>query len=413
MIRLSALQAFYRLIESWCYRLAFPVVVSAWSYSLAEKETWHWLAPPAAFCVAMFQYRNEHQLAPGVKSTMARDTAQAEEAPSVKKTAATSQPRRRFSTSGSRSSSACSINLAELPTEVLGTICSFLHPRNVTTLCCLDKAARRQFACNQIWKRLWYRDYGNALLTWKVGREVVAQSLGLHKKDKNNQLLRDSLSQHLNLKTSLKDFYFVFGEIYTDYLLARRNSSETNNCYLGLHGHLLDFSSFAPYHPGLAMDEILLECGQDATLYFEQLPHSRGARALASVLVEVVNKGVLNPSQCGFALRTPPEDLPRLLRLSNSRPVTLKDAKGVEALLPKKTCHETQRASTLKRIRREWDARLDIQREKLQVQFWQSSPTTARVYYDPLKEEWITWDAAESLDSGGDGTVRRWDFYAR
>jgi Cytochrome b5-like Heme/Steroid binding domain len=304
---------------------------------------------------------------------------------------------------------------SDIPTAVLAGICSYLHPRDVLQLTCLNKAAARQYASNMIWKQLWYRDFGNVLLQWHVGRQALNKSLlqtasatakpqqpSSSRPQAHNLEFR--LSQHLDQlghgSGGLRDFYFLFGETYLNYLLAGRNSVDKQDCFLGLHGHILDFAPFASYHPGL-IEPVLRECGQDATEFFESLPHSRGARSVARKLVVMVNRGCLSGNSCGLELQSPSSQLRKLLRASNSRPLCMEDSKE---LFPMHPDSPGKRPCTLSRIRTQWDC---FKKEKEQVtmqnhRFWRppfGTDPSWRTYYDPICQEWIEWNAAAAITS--------------
>ena len=233
------------------------------------------------------------------------------------------------------------IALTTLPSVVLSHVACHLHPRDVLVFdsvlqsgmtlqnsadgsksngktkvkkCSRDYHYRNQYADvvgHDIWKRLWYRDYGDVLLQWKVARTAFRRSLrGLSPQssglsdDKGNSSNADGwVEEHLSnclddmmkmktpMSTTMKDFYFLFGECYVDYLLARKNT--VDECFLGLHGHIFNFTDFAEYHPGL-IEPIVKECGGDATFFFEDLPHSSGARNIARRLCVLVNHNVID-----------------------------------------------------------------------------------------------------------------------
>jgi Cytochrome b5-like Heme/Steroid binding domain len=382
----------------------------------------------------------------------------------------------------------------------LANICEFLHPKSVTILATTNRKAQLQFGTtnvtrsnnnrmcthnstnvahhnkfsswthcdyhvaeiatsNEIWKRLWYRDYGNTLLEWHVGRQVLDRSIREHKlqcrreenshdddddnekkplrslgpsspsQSKTTTTLEQRLADHLDYLSqcgccSMHDFYFIFGETYVNYLLARRNqlptatsrSSVIDNdddlqlhpddqdptCYMGLHGHIINFELFAQYHPGL-IEIVLKECGQDATVAFENLPHSKGARAIAQRLIVMIHLGTCrqNPTADTSTSSDHPQhrdftDLPwglqllvgkdrnmddrssshddnedhrrqRLrgeLRESNSRPLpTMASSKS---FLPEQPFSRRRRLPTLARIRKEWDDALHEQLENLE-----------------------------------------------
>lgn len=315
-------------------------------------------------------------------------------------------------------------HFSSLPGEVRIHICSFLHPKDVTTLACVNTTTRLQANENDLWKFLWYRDYGNVLLQWDVGRQVLEESLSSSDIDEHDNTDRHSrttlsletrLSQRLqvlavtNTETKstfvLKEFYFVFGEIYINYLSANRNHE--HNCLLGLHGHVFDFTKFAPHHPGL-IDPILEQIGQDATKLFESLPHSKGAREIALHLCVLVNRSTMNGcndySSCGLYLPPPVENLEQLLQVSNTRPPRLvrnyRDHKSewMSCILPNKPRSRTQKPPTLRyiRIKRDEEQKLtekEVSKSSRAVfPLGRQHAAEKRIYYDPLLQGWKQWD---------------------
>jgi hypothetical protein len=347
------------------------------------------------------------------------------------------------------------------PTDVwVQHICSFLHPRDVTTLARVNTAARAWADHPDVWKHLWLRDYGKALLQWQISRHVMEGSLMIHARATSsgstdstdtkqattakiaateNVSLEGRLSDwldrhaqvHANTATIIarsatttattcttKRFYFVFGEIYENYLLARYNTNTNtdNECFVGLHGHIFDFGAFSQYHPGL-VEPILLECGRDATNYFEDVQHSRVARDLARRLCVLANPSCVGEeassdndntqlqSSYGLIVCHPQsgKELTRVLKRSNTRPQPLKRP---NYLLPDKTSTRRRRPPTLLSIRDEWDEVEGVEerrvQEEEQLRFlknplaaWRNrtSPPVWRIYYDPFLQVWKKWDA--------------------
>jgi len=357
--------------------------------------------------------------------------------------------------------------LTSLPSTALSDVASYLHPRDVL---CLDTVLRSGMGLRNsedasfsndvarrlyddsigrdMWKRLWYRDYGNVLLQWKVSREAFRRSLTrlsllsnkvIDFKDDNpsksqtDDRLEEKLSQHLDEITgtttsiTMKYFYFLFGECYIDYVLARKNTMD--ECYLGLHGHIFDFTDFAEFHPGL-IEPILKECGGDATYYFEDIPHSSGARNIAKRLCVVVDHSVFDYSDsdnsssighCGLQLVRNDDGsskLKNLLRSSNTRP------------LPSTTFHTSSNRSEWRtRIvprRRKWLRHPTVERIRTRFEqarqqhalykngcssndesktfatmttelisscssLWRQNESESRIYFDPLLQEWARW----------------------
>eukprot|EP00578_Thalassiosira_sp_NH16_P029575 CAMPEP_0181092792 /NCGR_PEP_ID=MMETSP1071-20121207/9101_1 /TAXON_ID=35127 /ORGANISM="Thalassiosira sp., Strain NH16" /LENGTH=289 /DNA_ID=CAMNT_0023174983 /DNA_START=434 /DNA_END=1303 /DNA_ORIENTATION=+ len=285
---------------------------------------------------------------------------------------------------------------------------------------------------NDIWKRLWYRDYGDVLLQWKVSRQAFGRSLvefssqytntnEVNYQD-NNRWIDEKLSDRLDdmsiKSTSMKYFYFIFAECYIDYVLARKNTID--ECYLGLHGHIFDFTDFAEYHPGL-IEPILKECGKDATYYFEDIPHSKVARNIACRLCVVVDYAMIygsNDHRVGLEMvlsNDSTEQNKRIFQSSNTRPlssaysITKRKDQWSSHILPRR--RYLQRHPTLERMRSQF------QRDRLQheqgnsfgsfllsiseILFFgpflteelsmENTPETQ--YYDPLQQKWIWWSA--------------------
>jgi len=369
--------------------------------------------------------------------------------------------------------------LTALPSVVLSNVACYLHPRDVLDLDTVLRSGmglqnsgdgsgsngitRRQYddsVGNDIWNRLWYRDYGDVLLRWKISREAFRRSLirlspqsteSLDDKSSNshaNGWLEEQLSKRLDEMTgmeipiAMKDFYFLFGECYIDFVLARKNTID--ECFLGLHGHIFDFTDFAEYHPGL-IEPILKECGGDATHYFEDLPHSSSARNIAQRLCVLVDHSVIDCNYddddysdtqcCGLEL-VPGDDsseLKHLLRSSNTRPPPPTHSgksngakqnrnRWMAHIVPRYSSKQ-RRHPTLERIRTRFQQE-QRRHERQQFffrnnssnddrgsqsgsnsslvtmttelisscsPFWKQQEPMSRLYYDPLGQEWVRW----------------------
>ncbi|CAB9514134.1 Cytochrome b5-like Heme/Steroid binding domain [Seminavis robusta] len=405
MIRLGTLRSAGRELRRFCRSLV-PLAVALTAYS-------RWCSWSGTHCLALIlgwqvlrRYNQQQESSPSNTKACRID-----DAPAAVATTRSVTHRRPLD-----SRCECYLTTDKIPVAVLSSICSYLHPRDVTPLACLNRAAKEQFTCHTLWNELWYRDYGRVLLQWNVARDVLQKSLHCDTE------LEFRLAQHLHsTRHSTRDFYFVFGETYVNYLLAGHNTRD--NCYLGLHSHIVDFAQFAHYHPGM-IDPVLLECGKDATEYFEGLTHSRGARAVARQLVVVVNKACCdygrdnvnnnnNNQQYGLELRAPPSQLHQLLRQSNSRPLqesesnnnnknsnnNKKKKQSLQHILPTKPHSKLRRPPTLQRIRTAWD---QAKQKQEQQRYHYNMDNLAqwlgndcwRVYYDPIRQEWIEWNAA-------------------
>ena len=360
------------------------------------------------------------------------------------------------------------LKLTSLPSVVLSDVAYYLHPRDVLNLDIVLRSGIEFRTSSEgsdekriidrlydssvgrdIWKRLWYRDYGDVLLRWDVSREAFRHSLtrsSAHSTSKGfgtsqtEDRLEERLSKRLDAITSvvstttMKDFYFLFGECFIDYVLAKKNTM--NECYLGLHGHIFDFTDFAEFHPGLILP-ILKECGGDATHYFEDLPHSSGARNIARRLCILVDHKVIDysdggnsnkRSRCGLELVTgkgDPSKLKNLLRSTNTRPLPATNSNknfGVESIVPRR--RKWRRHPTLERIRTSFQEEQWRRKEQqnhfhnttindsdeaqsgslvnITTEFissyspFRKRPKISRIYFDPLLQEWCEWFPVEN-----------------
>jgi len=183
-----------------------------------------------------------------------------------------------------------------------------------------------------IWKMLFLRDYSWVISEWKIGQDAFRRSVNSYQnqgllqrdiggidftteenrdcglvmhhllpllmKDNKNEVSASASSGNCNGDTitatkditspaSMKEFYFTFAETWLEYTIAGCNTTET--CLVGLHGHVFDISNFVEQHPG-STETLLLQAGLDATVFFESMGHSLGARKLASSMCAVINR---------------------------------------------------------------------------------------------------------------------------
>lgn len=122
-----------------------------------------------------------------------------------------------------------------LPPDVHVHIASFLHPRDVVTLACVSKAYNtithdaNNLTSVAIWKTLWHRDYAWIVLKWKIGKLALERS-------------------NCTEWSYSKDFYFLFGHSYLDYVLAGHNTFQS--CLVGIHSNIYNITPFLFSHPG-------------------------------------------------------------------------------------------------------------------------------------------------------------------
>lgn len=445
MIRLGHVRVVVTAIKQWC-RTTVPLLITARLYSSNPRDWclfllgWKCVVAVSYEWTANRQHLTERYLGNDDDDTDGNCTG-----PSKKVTTRRGTP----------NDGPDLLTRQYVPIETYVTICSYLHPRDITKLACLNTVSSIQANDNLLWRQLWFRDYGTVLLRWTVGRRAIARSLlrpderqeeckdyfGEHDDNEVNRLLEVRLQEHFDTpppptassprhQSYTKEFYFTFGEIYINYVLARHN--RPSHCLLGMHGHVFNFTNFADYHPGLTQP-ILLECGRDATRFFEDVPHSSGARAVAAQLCVVVNQSCFGESEfCGLYLPCAVKGLRDVLRESNTRLPVSKLGRGGEGkrggirsgegdqwmrhcVVPRTVC-PPQRPPTLERVRREWDGRLQ-RHEKEQRRWtarmtkeaimncvrrrgvdrcWQKNQRQWQFYYDPFQREWMKWDSSPS-----------------
>lgn len=237
-----------------------------------------------------------------------------------------------------------------LPSDAQIVIFSYLPPKDILSFTCTNRAGRcllddgyegEELSSASsgglhyskhgdtpllIWKALFHRDYSWVLTDWKVGKDAFLKSMNnyLHHDDEQQQqqqvrhfpksrkifhhLISMVASDSTTVTTwptdrmpedasatatpihslsSMKEFYFTFAESWLNYTIAGCNSPNTK-CLIGLHGHVFDITHFVEDHPG-STETLLLQSGRDATVFFESMGHSLGARKLALGMCVVVN----------------------------------------------------------------------------------------------------------------------------
>jgi hypothetical protein len=291
-----------------------------------------------------------------------------------------------------------------LQDDVIIHICGFLTPRSVTTLACVNRATRKLIDDNSnklsrpLWQSLWFRDYGRILLTWDVSRETIFQSLmagqspmgALSSTTNIGALVSNALTTR-----NTKEFYFRFQLAFVDYILAGRN--QNMKCLMGLHGHIFDFTEFAPSHPGLS-EPIVRECGQDVTGFFEDIRHSKGARRIACKLCLIVDRSCFQVSNNDFpcGLYCPPRDIPNMLsflRQTNTRPPpgdpNVGSSLHEKVILPMRGKSSTWRQQP--RTLEKFGTRHKLARKLALTKTPGVADNAIRPYYDPFVGKWKGW----------------------
>mmetsp|Transcript_10174 Transcript_10174/g.22037 ORF Transcript_10174/g.22037 Transcript_10174/m.22037 type:complete len:643 (-) Transcript_10174:67-1995(-) len=228
-----------------------------------------------------------------------------------------------------------------LPSDAQILIFSYLYPKDVLSFTCTNKAGRNLLedgleeeesvvgggggnddydtgihvknnneTALLIWKALFHRDYSWVLSDWEIGKEAFQRSMTnyenqgrLYQQQPQHNSKGARVFKHLmstilgsentanespidSITSSIKEFYFTFTETWLNYTIAGCNS--TDKCLIGLHGHVFDITNFVEEHPG-STETLLLQAGRDATVFFESMGHSLGARKLALSMCAVVN----------------------------------------------------------------------------------------------------------------------------
>lgn len=187
------------------------------------------------------------------------------------------------------------LDIGALPCDSQLHILSFLHPKDILSLACVNQACHNLVDGNSssdldhcddgspvmsraLWKKLWYRDYAWLVHSWDVGRVVLD---------------RCGRSEPV---VFTKEFYFRFSLTYMNHVLAGQNTFD--RCLVGIGGHIYDLSLFLTSHPG-SPETVMAHAGKDATKMFDSMKHSSGARRLAKTLCVVVDKSFLHKDSCG------------------------------------------------------------------------------------------------------------------
>ena len=253
----------------------------------------------------------------------------------------------------------------DLPADALVHIASYLLPREVCTLACVDRSSREFIQEGEssvsVWKNLWQRDYEWAMTEWEVGREALERS---------------GASPQYS-----REFYFRFGLGFVNYVLAGCNRMD--QCLLGLRGHIYDISGFLLSHPG-SPETVMVQAGKDATSIFDGIMHSMGARNLAQSMCVLVDRFQLGRGSCGMR--------PTRLTGPTARGTVDEPPIGMTMTTPRSNClkslydeFHTERREKHKLARRRAGA--------------DSISMEVQVYYDPYNQDWRGWYTNHDLET--------------
>jgi len=277
----------------------------------------------------------------------------------------------------------CDPLMKGIPPDVHVQIASFLHPSDVVTLACVSKAYYNithdsdNMTSAAIWKTLWYRDYAWIVFKWKIGKLALERS----------KCTQWSYS---------KDFYFVFGQSYVDYVLAGHNTF--NSCFVGIHSNIYNITPFLFSHPG-SPETLMVHSGRDATIFFDDMGHSTGARKLAMSMCVVVDRSAQSEnSKCGLFPTNH-----TVVDEDDNYPLPSPLADGEDNLLKIRRRGATTRTGnsrvsngggTLHQMR----TRFIEEREQVRIRNmrkYSTDPTIlgleVNTYFDPFTREWRVW----------------------
>lgn len=273
--------------------------------------------------------------------------------------------------------------MRSMPPDVHVHITSFLHPRDVVSLACVSKTYyniihdSNNMTSSAIWKTLWYRDYAWIVFKWNIGKLALERS-------------------NCTQWCYSKDFYFLFGQSYLDYVLAGHNTFDS--CFVGIHSHIYNITPFLLSHPG-SPDTLMVYSGRDATRFFNDMGHSTGARKLAMSMCVVVNRSTQSENnECGLYPTDHTEidedvefPLPRLLpngedNLLKKRGQRLRSRTGSSRV--------SNRGGTLQKMRTRFlDVREQVRNRNARK--YSNDPTilgnNVNSYFDPFRREWRIW----------------------
>jgi cytochrome b involved in lipid metabolism len=172
--------------------------------------------------------------------------------------------------------------ITALPQDALVHVLCFLHPKDIIKFACVDKSCQylleRGESSAALWKNIWHRDYAWVVDSWNVGRVARERSGDIE-------------------PCHGKEFYFLFGLSYLNYVLAGHNT--TDRCLIGLRGHIYDLTLFLTSHPG-SPETVMAFAGKESSTFFESIRHSMGARRLAQSMCVVVDRSRLDRESCGL-----------------------------------------------------------------------------------------------------------------
>lgn len=262
--------------------------------------------------------------------------------------------------------------ISSLPMDAQIHMLSFLHPRDIVNVACVNTACKSLIdegpSSTLIWKTIWNRDYAWLLQSWDIGRQAKERS-GTD-------------------PTFSKDFYFRFSLASTNYLLAGQNNYD--RCLVGLGGHIYDLSLFLAVHPG-SPETVMAHAGQEATDFFARINHSAGARQIAKSHCVVVDLAFVDREDCGAK--------PTKTILLLDEHCNVKDLPA--HVDPPSTYHSNTmitKRPTLEKIREEFYMEEIGYRALVSSMEIPAVLGDVNVYYDPLAMRWKAWYTSKHFE---------------
>jgi len=269
-----------------------------------------------------------------------------------------------------------------LPSCVQIQLFSFLSPRDVCVFSCVSKHCTfltddhhslseeycsRDNIASLIWSELLCRDFYD-VLTSEISHVAFHRSLDRMGVKFDGKLISYIKLNQMPREISRKDFYFYFSESWLNWSIAGQNSEKT--CLVGLHGSVLNMTSFLDTHPGTP-ETLMMQGGRDATKYFEDMGHSIGARKLAMECV------VIDRNRLYHEIDFYCEDLlaPTTFPMQRSMPWKNSNLRRVRSLFEKEAHHQQLSAT-------QWLKSSDIS---------DAIGDEIHSYYDPISQLWQWW----------------------
>lgn len=150
----------------------------------------------------------------------------------------------------------------KLSDDIIFKIIDFLSMKELIALSASCYDLNIYLHSDLVWKHMWMIRFGKLWkspqivelrklrgITWDIGNEILSTYKNLDDNSiKQNIHSNDTTNNLIDPKLSWMHFYINFEYCWIDWLLAGFNTEE--RCLVGLHGCVLDLTSFLNEHPG-------------------------------------------------------------------------------------------------------------------------------------------------------------------